>query len=154
MRKHSIVGLGLSAATAATLAFGAAPAHATVSPPGSMVGQVCATSTGRLADAANSLAAATNSVAAATTDMNLKQAALGTAQTNVVNALVDYIETLDAGSSVGAKGLILNDAVSTFSDKAVAWANANTAHNDAVTTLQVASINSGILNSLFSGLAC
>lgn len=155
MRKHSIVGLGLSAVTAATLAFAAAPAaHATVSPPGSAVGQVCGTSTSRLADAANSVAAATNAVAAATTDLATKQAAMTTAQNNLVTALIDYIQTVDAGGSVGGKYQILSDTVSVFSDKAVAWSNAVDALNFANKTLQVANINSGILNSLFSGLAC
>lgn len=154
MRKHSIVGLGLSAVTAATLAFGAAPAHATVSPPGSLVSQVCGTSTTRLADAANAIAAATASVAADTADVTTKQVAMTTAQSSLVAALIDYIQTVDAGGSVGAKYTILSDAVSVFADKAAAWSNAVDALNGANKSLSIANLNSSVLNSLFSGLAC
>lgn len=156
MRKHSIIGLGLTAVTTATLAFGAAApaAHATVSPPGSAVGQVCATSTTRLADAANAIAAATASVANDTADLATKQVAMTTAQNNLVTALIDYVQTVDAGGSVAAKYQILVDTVSVFSDKAAAWSNAVDALNSANKALSIANINSAILNSLFSGLAC
>ncbi|HEX3621155.1 MAG TPA: hypothetical protein VHT97_02460 [Acidimicrobiales bacterium] len=153
MRK--LIGLGLTAVTSATMAFGAVgatPAHATVSPPGSLVGQVCAVLPAQLTGILNSITALGSNQTAAVTDLATKQATFGTAQSDLVTALVDYVKTVDAGGSVGAKALVLQDAVSVYSDKAAAWANAWTVKDLADRAVAVANINNGILGGLNSGL--
>lgn len=153
MRK--LIGLGLTAVTSATMAFGAigsTPAHAVVSPPGSLVGQVCAVLPNQLTSILNTVTSLGTSQATAVTDLATKQAAFGVAQSDFITALVDYLKTSDAGGSVGAKALILQDKMSVYSDKGAAWVNAWNAKDLADRNVAVAGISQSMLNQLNTGL--
>lgn len=153
MRKF--IALGLSAATAATLAFSAAsPASAAISPPGSMTGQVCAGLPGQIAAAATTLTSATLAQATAVTALPLKAADLASAQGSLVTALIDYISTVDSGGSVGVKSLALTDATTVYVEKATAWGNASSAVEVASRNFDIASMAPVVLSGLSAGLVC
>ena len=153
MRKFIV--LGLSAVTAATLAFSSAsPASAVIAPPGSLTGQVCADLPAQITAAANTLATATAAKAAAVAALPVKAAELATAQGALVTALIDYIQTVDNGGAVDVKTLVLNNALNSYVEKATAWGNASTAIEIASRNFDIASMAPVVLASLSSGLSC
>jgi hypothetical protein len=153
MRKF--ITLGVGAVATATMAFAAAagPATAAISPPGSMVGQVCATLPTQATAAVTGVANAVLAQTAALSDLNAKTPVFQTAQADLVTALVDYIKTVDAGGSVGAKLLTLNDKVAIYSEKATAWGNSSSAVDAANRNLQIAQMSSTTFAALLAGLA-
>jgi hypothetical protein len=151
MRKF--IALGLGAVTTATLAFSSlSPAGAAISPPGSQVGQLCATLPAQVTSAVTSATSAGLAQAAAAADLAAKTTAFAPAQTNLVTALVDYLTTIDTGGSVGAKSLILQDAMSVYVEKATAWGNASSAVDVANRNVSITAMNSTVLQSLLSAL--
>lgn len=153
MRKF--IAFGVGAVATATLALGVAgPATAAVTPPGALTNQVCSGLPGQLVGAVNAITSATVAKAAADADLLSKTTSFATAQTDLVAALVDYIQTVDGGGSVDAKAMILGDKLSVYSDKAAAWGNASTAVDDANRNLAIAGMTQNVLNGLTSGLTC
>lgn len=153
MRK--LIAIGAGVLTAATLAIGpASPASAVISPPGSLTGQVCAGLPAQITSAATVLTNATAAKAAAVADLAVKATELGVAQSAIIVALVDYIQTVDNGGALDVKTLILQNAASTFTQKATAWGNASTALEVASRNFDIASMAPVVLAGLSSGLSC
>lgn len=152
MRKF--ITLGVGAVAAATMAFGvvAGPASAAISPPGSMVGQVCATLPAQVTSAVNGVVTASTAQAAAVADLAAKLPVFQAAQLDLINALVDYIQTVDSGGSVAAKLLILNDKLSIYSDKATQWGNASSAVDVANRNLAIAGMSATTFQGLLTAL--
>lgn len=149
MRK--LIGLGLTAVTSATMAFGtvgSTPAHAAVAPPGSLVGQVCAVLPNQLSGLTTLLGTLGASQSNAATDLAAKQATFATAQSDFITAFVDYLKTVDSGGSVTAKGIIVNDKLSVYSDKAAAWVNAWNAKDFADRQVAVNGISQSMLTQM------
>jgi hypothetical protein len=153
MRKF--IALGAGVLTAATLAFGpVSPAHAVVAPPASLTGQVCAGLPAQITDAATTLTNATVAKTAAAANLVTKAGELATAQSAIIAALVDYIQTYDNGGALDVKTLVLQNAASTFTQKATAWGNASTAVEVANRNFDIASMAPPVLAGLSSGLSC
>jgi hypothetical protein len=154
MRKF--IALGVGAVASATMAFGAfaGPASAVVSPPGSLTGQVCSGLPAQITSAATALTNATAAKAAAVAALPGKAADLATAQTTLVAALIDYIQTVDNGGAVDVKTLVLNDATTNYVAKATAWGNASSAIEVASRNFDIASMAPVVLSSLSAGLVC
>ncbi len=153
MRKFIACGVG--AVATATLALGVAgPATAAVTTPGALTNQVCSDLPGQIVSAVNAVTSATVAQVAAAADLSSRTTDLAAAQGDLVDALVDYILTVDEGGSVDAKVLVLHDMLSIFSEKAAAWGNASTALDDANRNLAIANMTGGVLDGLVSGLSC
>lgn len=156
MRKFLV--MGVSALSTATLALGVAgPANAVVSPPGSVVSGVCGNLPAQLLSAATSVTSAVLAQTTANTNLLTATTALTGplgAQSNLVAALVDYLQTVDSGGSVAAKALVLEEKVTAYSAKAAAWANAWSAVETANRNVTLVTMVNSILGSVGTGLAC
>lgn len=147
MRKK-ILSLGLSAVTAGSIAFGAmAPAaHANV------VTDVCNAIPGVLVTAGNELSSATSAAGLAGSVLGTKEAALTSATTAYVNALVAHLQAVGAGTSTTITEPAFVGATNDLGAKFVEWANANVSNFNAEQALRIAQMKSSIVQGLGGGL--
>ena len=149
MRK--IIALGVSALSAAALTIGATASPAKALDLG-IVSGLCGALPGQVLNITNSLAGANAAVVTANADNVAKQAALGTATTALVNAVVAHILNVnagnDGGSTAGAVGTAITD-----------YAAANVAANasfqkwvDAMRTAGVLANSAAFAGGISSGL--
>lgn len=151
MRKF--IALGVGAISAATLALvPASPAQAVISPPTSVVTQVCNGLPAQITAIANSLLNSGSAVTAAQTSLASKTASFTVAQGNLVNALVNYIKAIDLGGSVDAQAALLAARMSEYGDQAVLWGNAWNALNAAELANTINGMSNTVINGLNTGL--
>jgi hypothetical protein len=151
MRKF--IALGLGVATAGMLAIGpASPAQAVISPPNSVVTQVCNGLPAQITAILNTIIADTSAVTAAQTNLATKSASFATSQTNLVAALISFLQAVDAGGSVDAQQAMVSARMSEYGDQAVLWGNAWNALKAAELNATVNGMTSTVLNGLNAGL--
>lgn len=154
MRKK-IIALGVSAASAATMAFGTlAPATAAEAPPGNIVTLFCGVLPDQVSNLSAQAASAATAAATANANMLSKQAAVSTASGNLSSAIVSYINTINNGGSVGAAGQVVEDKLGVFVEKLIAENTAMTSFFDATRNAYLAGVSSSYLSSVLSGLSC
>ena len=145
MRKFMVLGLG--ALSTLTLSLGATlPAAYAAPAEDGLISTLCGTLPGTVTDIASSLAVANTAVTKANTDSVAKQAALGVATTNLVDAVVAHIENVDAGNDGGSTAGAVGTTVADYAAKTVA---ANNAFNSSVDAQRAA--NALANSSAFAG---
>ena len=148
-----LIALGVSAASAVTLAFGAVgPATAAEAPPASIVTGLCNALPSAVTGLANQLLQVGNAVTTSNADLVTKQGALSTAVSDLVSSLVAHIQTVDGGGNVAASGAVVNARSSVFADKIVAENSAMTAWFEAQRGAYLTGINNTLTTGLFGGL--
>jgi len=151
MRKFVTFGLG--ALAAATLALGpASPAQAVIVPPGSVTDQVCLALPGGVVGIVNQLVAngtltglLTTELTGATADLNLKT-------TDLVNAIIDHINTIDGGGNVASTAAVVSARASSYSDAAARWTKAVKDLDAAQLAAQVLTMQNSVLSAINGGL--
>ena len=145
MRKK-IISLGLSVVTAGSIAFTAmAPAaHANI------VTDVCNVLPGLQVSTNNSQASAQANANLTQSSLSSKDAALATATTSYVNALVAHLIAVAAGLPTAVTEANLTGATSDIGTKFVAWSAADAANYTAQQNLRVANMQKSIVDGLFS----
>ena len=148
--RSKIISIGLSAATAGTLAFTvAAPAaHANV------VTDVCNVIPGIIATATGNVTGASATAGVKASDLATKLSDLNSATAAFTTALVNQLLAQGAGTSTVVTQAVLNGAQTDLGNKFVAWANADAANYTAQQALQAAIMQSQILSGLATGLSC
>jgi hypothetical protein len=146
-----LIAIGISTLTAATFAFGAAPAHAE-DPIDSVIGTVCdvlgETDLGTLlADAVAAETAADAAVADAEDDV---LAAL----TAYVNSVVATLNAVEEDGDVPSAETIMNANFQVLVNKVVAWSAALTDQFEAHQQTFSAELQTGLLDGLTEGLTC
>ncbi len=151
MRKF--IAFGLGAATTAMLVVGpVSPANAAISPPASVVTQVCNGLPDQLTAIANTILTGNSAVSAAQASLASKTTSFTAAQNNLVAALVSFIKAVDAGGSVDAQQAVVGARITEYSDQAVLWGNAWNALNAAELNAAVNGMTSSVLGGLNAGL--
>lgn len=150
---NKLIALGVSAASAATLAFGAiGPATAADAPPASVTTAVCNALPASVTAIASQVTSALAAITTSNTDLGLKQVALTSSTNDLVAAIVSYIQTVNNGGNVTAAGQVLSAKSSIFSDKLVAENNAMTASFEAQRNSYLSNLVSGYTTGIQSGL--
>jgi|GEM_PF-2983384 hypothetical protein len=147
------IALGVGVAMAGTLALGpASPAQAVISPPNSVVTQVCNGLPAQLTSIANAILSSTSALTAAQTNLATKTASFTAAQNNLVAALISYIQAIDLGGSLDAQQAIVGARLVEYSDQAVLWGNAWNALNAAELNAAINGMTQSVLGALNTGL--
>lgn len=151
-----LIALGVSAASAATLAFGAVgPATAdTPAPTKAFTDAVCGVLPAQSTDLATQLASIVSSITSIDTDLTTKTTALNAATTDLVGAVVSYIQVLDTNGNVGAAAQVLAGRSSVFADRVVAANTAMTASFDAQRNQFITQVVQGYVSGVQTGLSC
>lgn len=151
MRKFIAAGIGslTLAASVATMAFTAAPAHATPVIPG-----VCDSLTGMISSATVAKATADTGADQAHVTFSNKDEALNIALGDYVNSAISYLNALDnlTGSAVTLAKAALDAATSTVGTKAAEWSTARVAVYGAENAQFAANWNFNALNQLNGGI--
>lgn len=145
--RNKIISLGLSAATAGTLAFTvAAPAaHASV------VSDLCAALPGQQASANASVASAGTTAGFTSSDLAAKDAALTSSVNSFVSSINGLLGAIVGGTDTTLPNTALGLAQTDLVNKVVAWANADQANYTAQQALRSAQVNKQILDGVFNG---
>lgn len=129
MRKFMVLGLGALSTLTLSLGAAAPAAHAAAPVDLGIVSSLCGVLPGNVVNIATSLLGATTALTTANIDSAAKQAALGTATTALVNAVVAHILNVNAGNDGGSTKGAVATAVGDYANASV---NANTAFNKSV----------------------
>lgn len=150
MRKLIAGGVAVLSAATFTLGFASTvPAHAATP---TIVEQVCAALPGPLASLAGQIVTSNTNLTNATNDLTSKRAALDTSVAALVAAIIVQITNMSAGLPTTVSQAVLNDAVSDYSSKIVAWSNALTVRDSAFRANQILGIQNNVLTPLQAGL--
>ena len=117
MRK--VIALGVSALSALALTLGATASPAKAIDLG-LVSGLCGSLPGQVVNITNSVLGANALVSSTNADNVAKQAALGTATTALVNAVVAHILNVNAGNDGGSTSGAVGTAISDYANASVA----------------------------------
>ncbi|MEA2685544.1 MAG: hypothetical protein QOE93_739 [Actinomycetota bacterium] len=148
-----IIALGVSALSAAALAFGtASPAMAVDPVPAvdTICGALPTAATDLIQEALDAVAALT----AADTDLDVAQAAMAGSITGLVTASVSFLETVDAGGNTTLAAAVLNAATDIFADKFAIADEAGSAWYSAQRDQVLTGMTQGYIAQLQAGLGC
>jgi hypothetical protein len=149
-----IIALGVSAMSVGALAFASVgPATAAEVPPANIVTAVCQALPASVTSLANQLLVAGSTSGIANADLLTKQAALGTAVTDLVNSVVSHLQTVNNGGNVQASAAVVNAKSSVFGDKIVAENNAMTSSFEAQRSAYLTGVSNNIVTGV-QGLLC
>ena len=120
-----IIALGVSAVSAATMAFGAiGPAGAEEAPVETFAGTICEALPSQVTGLADQLAATLGQVSSTKSTLDSSQAALAPAVADLVDSIVGYIQAVDNDEGVTTAGQLVAARASAYADKVVAADNA------------------------------
>jgi hypothetical protein len=151
MRMRKIIALGVSAVSAAALTLGATASPAKAIDLG-LVSGLCGSLPGQVINITNSVLGANAAVVTTNADNVAKQAALGTATTALVNAVVAHILNVNAGNDGGSTAGAVGTAIGDYGAASVA---ANTSFNkwvDAMRTANALANSQAFAGGISSGL--
>jgi hypothetical protein len=134
MRMRKLIALGVSALSAAAVTVGATASPAKAVDLGIISG-LCSTLPGQVTDITSSVLGANAGVVTANADHVAKQAALATATTALVEAVVAHIVNVNAGNDGGSTAGAVGTTISDYAGASVA---ANTSFNKWVDALRSA----------------
>jgi hypothetical protein len=150
VRKLLIAGLG--AVATVTLALGpASPARAVIVSPG-MASQVCNSLPASLASVLNGLVANGLQTGLINIALTTATADLTNKTTDLVNAMVTHIQTVDAGGNVASTLAVVNARIPAYADSAAVWVAKWHELDTAQLQAQNLVMQQGVLNGLTSGL--
>ncbi|MDQ3897949.1 MAG: hypothetical protein M3326_12035 [Actinomycetota bacterium] len=153
--RNKIIALGVSAVSAAAVAFGTVgPATAAETPPGSIVSLFCGQLPDQVTTLSGQAASAAAAAGAANTNLLGKQAAVTTASTDLAAAIVSYIQTINSGGNVDAAGQVANAKLAVWVDKLIAENNAMNSFFDATRNAYMSGVSASYLSSVLAGLSC
>lgn len=153
MRKFTIMGLG--ALSTIAIAFGpASPASAVIAPPGSITDQVCDAIPGGLGGIVNLQVVNATLTGLLGTDMVANNTDLASKTTDLVNALVSHVQTVDGGGNVAATSAVVSARASAYANSAAEWTKDIKAMQTAQIESLVLGMQQGVLGSIGSGLGC
>ena len=147
MRKFIAAGIGALTLSASALTFTAGPASAAPVIPG-----VCAALPALIATASGGVTSATGALGVAQTAFANENVQLSGSLTDYVNAAIDWLEAVDAGSGVDLAKSILDARTAAVGQAASEWSSARVAVFNAENTLIAAQINLQALSDLNGGL--
>ena len=114
--------MGLGALSTVAVAFGpASPASAVIAPPGSVTVQVCNALPGGLGGVLDQAAANFNLLTLLSDEIAADGLDLTGRTTDLVNALVSHIQTVDGGGNVAATSSVVSAQASAYADSAAEW---------------------------------
>jgi hypothetical protein len=131
-----IIALGVSAVSAATMAFGSInPAVAAEDPVSTVTDTICGVLPAQVTGLVDQLTAALGEITSAETALESAQAALPVAVNDLVDSIVGYIQAVDAGEGVSSAAQLVAARSSAYAEKVVAadsaanaWFAAQRAH--------------------------
>jgi hypothetical protein len=144
-----IIALGVSAVSAATMAFGAiGPAGAEETPAETFAGTICDAMPAQVTGLADQLVATLAQVSSTKSTLDSSQAALTPAVADLVDSIVDYIQAVDNDEGVSTAASLVAARASAYADKVVAADNAANAWFAA----QRANVLTGLASQYMSGV--